>query len=76
MIGNAKQREKRDLQAHFFASFSDSALLESFEKVHLAADDAPAAGFRRELSEREEDAALIVGQENADADPRMKRFWH
>lgn len=76
VIGNAKQRKKRDFQAHFFAGFSDGALLESFEKGHFAADDAPAAGFRREPSEREEDAALIVGQENADSDPRKRRFRH
>src|SRR5215472_4430733 len=76
VIGNAKQREKGNFQAHFLAGFSDGALLESFEKAHFAADDAPAAGFRREPSEREEDATPIVGQENADSDPRMRRFRH
>jgi hypothetical protein len=61
VIGHAKQGKEGDLQPHFFAGLSDGALLQSFEKVHFAADDAPAAGFGRELSEREEDTALMVG---------------
>src|SRR5690348_16018491 len=76
VIGDAKQGAKRDFHADFFASFADGALLKSFEKVHFAADDAPAAGFGRPFAEREEHAAVIVGEENADADSGLKRFGH
>src|SRR2546430_1376368 len=49
----------RSMQALFvfFARFADGALFESFEKIHFAADDAPAAGFGRQLAQREEHAA-------------------
>jgi hypothetical protein len=71
VTGDAKQGAKRNFDADFFASFADGALLECFEEIHFAADDAPAAGFGRAFAEREEHAAVIVGQEDADSDSGM-----
>ena len=76
VVGNAKQRVKRDFDADLFAGFADGALLESLEKVHFAADNAPAPGFGRPLTERQEHAAAIVGQQNANADSGLKKFEH
>jgi len=71
VIADAKQGAKRDLDADFFARFADGALFERFEKIHFAADDAPAAGFGRQLAQREEHAAAIVGEEDANSDSGM-----
>ena len=76
VIGDAKQGAKGDFDADFFASFADGALLESFEKVHFAADDAPATGLGRPLAQGEKHAAVVVGQENADADSGLRNIEH
>ena len=76
VIGDTKQGAKRDFDADFFARFADGALLEGFEKIYFAADDAPAARFGRPLAEGEEHAAVVVGQEDADANSGLRRFGH
>lgn len=76
VVGDAKQGVKRYFHADLPASFADGTLLESFEEVDFTADDAPAAGLRRELAERQEHAALVVGQKNADANSGLRSFGH
>src|ERR1051325_7195686 len=76
VIGDAEQGTKRDFNADFFAGFADGALLKGFEKIDFAADDAPAVSFGRPLAQREEHAAQVVGEENADADSGMRSFGH
>ena len=76
VIGDAKQGAKRNFYADFFASFADGALLESLEEVHFAADDAPAACLGRPLAESQEHAAVVVGQENTDADSGLRKVGH
>lgn len=60
MSGDAKQRLDGDIDADFFASFADRALLEGFEIVQLSADDTPATGLGRKKAQGEQDAAAIV----------------
>ena len=76
VISDAKQGAKTNLEADFFPSFPYGALLKRFEEVHFAADNAPAAGFGRPIAKGEEDAALIVGQQNANANSWIKGLAH
>ena len=76
VIGYAKQGVKGDFDADFFAGFADGALFESFEKIHFAADDAPTTSLRWPLAQGQEHAAVIVGEENADADSGLRRIKH
>jgi len=48
VVGDAKQRAKRDFDADFFAGFMDGALLERLEKIHFAPTmlQQPASGGR------------------------------
>ena len=64
MIGDAKQTLDGDPQANLFASLADRTALNGFEKVHLAADDAPTFRLRREFSQRKEYAAAFVNEQD------------
>ena len=56
-----QSRERnRDFEADLFARFANGALLESFEEIDFAADNAPAASLWRPPAEGEEHAAVIV----------------
>jgi hypothetical protein len=49
------------------SSASRMAQASRFKVVEFTADDAPVVGFGRAFAEGQEDAALLVGQEDADA---------
>ncbi len=70
VVGHAKKAFDGDRDAHFFESFAEGAVVKSFEVFELAADDAPAACFRRKLAKREERAAAVVEDEDTNANPR------
>ena len=70
MFGDTEQRLDGDIDADFFASFANRALLERFEKVQFSANNTPATGLRRKKAQREQDAAAVVHQEHANADAR------
>jgi hypothetical protein len=70
MVAHTEKRIDADIHAHFLASFADGALFQSLKIVQFAADDAPAACFGRRIAERKKDAACVVENEDADADPR------
>jgi hypothetical protein len=57
-----------DIDADFFASFADRALLEGFEIVQLSANDTPATGFGRKNAENEQVTLVVVQQKYANAD--------
>jgi len=60
VVGDAEKGFDGDGKADFFEGFTEGAVVKSFEVFELAADDAPAAGFGRELAEGEEGAAAVV----------------
>ena len=64
MIGDAKQTLDGDLQTDFLESLADRTALNSFEKIHLAANDAPTFRFWREFSQRKEYAATFVNEQD------------
>jgi hypothetical protein len=68
MVGNAEEALDGDGEADFFEGFAESALGERLEVFEFSAADAPAAGFGRILAKGEENAILVVENENADAD--------
>ena len=72
MIGNAEEADETDLETDLLAGLTKGALLESFEIVDFAADDAPASGLGRPVAKREKDAAEIVDQEDTHADAGMR----
>ncbi len=49
MIGDAKQAIDGNLQTDLFQRLADRASLDGFQKINLAADDAPAFRFREEI---------------------------
>ena len=51
VVGDAEERVDADGNTGFFQGFAGGALLEGFEEVQLAADDAPVAGFRRAVAQ-------------------------
>jgi hypothetical protein len=62
MFSDTKQGLDGDIDSDFFAGFADSALLERFKIVELAADDAPVAGLGRQEAESEQSAAALIIQ--------------
>lgn len=68
MVGDAQEADETDLNADFLARLADGALLQRLEIVDFSADNAPATGFRRPISEREQDAVEFIHQEDANAD--------
>jgi hypothetical protein len=54
VLCNAKEGLDGDVEADFFASFANGALLERFEIVQLSADDTPATGLGRKNAEGEQ----------------------
>src|SRR5215472_8833795 len=76
VLPGSRRARRAAIDADLFPSFADGALLESFEEVDLAADDARAASFRGQLAQGEQHSALAVGQQNADANPGMGSLLH
>jgi hypothetical protein len=74
VVGDAQKGFDGDGEADFFESFAESAVVKSFEVFEFAADDAPGAGFGRELAKGEERAAAVVQDEDTYADS-WKRAW-
>jgi hypothetical protein len=72
MLRDRKQGLDGNVDADFFASFANRALLERLEIVQLSADDAPAAGLGRENAEGEQDALAVVHQKHTHADARSR----
>ena len=72
MVGDAEDADEADFEADLLAGFADGALLERFEVVDFAADDAPATGFGRPVAESEKDAAEFIDEEDTHADARMR----
>lgn len=72
MVGDAEEADETDFEADFLAGFADGALLERFEIVDFAANDAPAAGFGRPVAESEKDAAVSIHEEDPNADAWMR----
>jgi hypothetical protein len=72
MVGYAEEADEADFQADFLAGFADGALLERFEIVDFAADDAPTTGFGRAISESEKDAAEFIHEEDTNADAGIR----
>jgi len=70
VVGDAEEAVDGDFDADLLEGLADGAMLEGFEEVELAADDAPAPGFGRAFAEGEEDATVGVDEENANADFR------
>ncbi len=70
MVGNAKKTFDGDFDTYFFASFAAHAFCESLQIFQLAANDAPAACFRRQVAEREKHARVLIDKEHTDADAR------
>jgi hypothetical protein len=68
MVGDAEKALDGDGEADLFESFADGAFVKRFEVFEFTADDAPATGFRRILAKREENAVLVVEDEDAYAD--------
>jgi hypothetical protein len=60
VVGDAKKGFDGDGEADFFKSFTEGAGVKSLEVFELAADDAPGAGFGRQLAESEERAVAVV----------------
>src|SRR5271167_4647889 len=65
MIGDTQQRLDGDFQADLFEGFADGARLKRFEEIDLTPNDAPASGFRRRFSQRQENAARFVDEKDA-----------
>ncbi|MGA8231142.1 MAG: hypothetical protein WB795_06650 [Candidatus Acidiferrales bacterium] len=71
MVGNAKQVADRDVDADLFERLADRAVLDSFQKIHLPADNAPTFRFWRVFSQRQQHSATFINQENADIHPGL-----
>ena len=72
MIGDAKQTVDGDPQADLFECFTDRATLHSFEKIHLAADDAPTFCFWRKFSQRKQYAPTVVNEQHTGSHSRLR----
>jgi hypothetical protein len=72
MVGYAEEADETDFEADFLAGLANGALLERFEIVDLAANDAPEADFGRPVAEREKDAAEFIHEEDTNADAGMR----
>jgi hypothetical protein len=70
MVSHTQKRTDSDIHADLLAGLADRAFLQSLEIAQFVADDAPTAGFRRKIREREKDAAQVIEYEDSDADPR------
>ena len=73
MVGDAEEADETDFEADFLAGFADGALLECFEIVDFAANDAPATGLWWAISESEKDAVEFIHEEDTNADAGMRR---
>jgi hypothetical protein len=73
MIGDAQERIDGNGGTDFFQRFAYGALLQGFEKIEFAADNAPATGLGRATAEREEQAAGFVDQEDSHTYPWIIR---
>lgn len=68
MVGDAKETVESYLQSDFLARFTDGALLERLQIIHLAAHDAPTSRLGCTIAKGEKHAAGLVDYEDTDTD--------
>lgn len=64
VIGDAQQAVDGNFQAHLFEGLANCAGLEGFEELYLAADDAPTPRFRGKFSQRQQNPAAFVNEQD------------
>src|ERR1700682_5421620 len=68
VVRYAEKAQDDNLHAGLFTRFADGALFERLQEIELAAENAPAIGFRGELAQRQEHTAEFIDEKHTDSD--------
>jgi hypothetical protein len=75
VIGHTQQLQQLHVYPGLFPCFPDGTSLEGFEEIDFTTDNAPAACFRRPLSECQQYAVLRIHYQHANTDTRRQRVF-
>ena len=72
VIRDAEQPLDRDAHTRFFVCLANRAILNCFEEIDFAAENAPAACFRRRFAQRQQNTLALINEQNPRANARLQ----